>query len=193
MLALRRIRVQDGSLQTASDSELNVVAMYLRIRAFWSSMAYVNVDQPSYMDLQTAETMSDKALTWLHARHSQRPGVEFFVQAWDSTARVLQTAIRSGDSLVHACAADSTFQHFWTVYVPDKGTAGAARGSKDTSPPQRPQRDELSTESRMQRSKDLQIAALKRELDQAKGRGGWHEEERSKSKKQKGKGKGKGK
>jgi len=178
-LPLRRMRLQDGSIPQGNDEDTgNTYSMYLKLRAFWYSLAFVCMDIPDFFNLGAAETMADKLLHYLHTRHSAgRPPVRFLADAWDSTARVMQTAVRGNKTLVQATEADSTYQHFWTVYVPvpsaeprppkqqqeqkgkgkgkDKGSKGGGHDGKLAD---------------MQRRKDQHIATLKRDLEEARAR-----------------------
>ena len=181
LLPVRRMKLQDGSLGAHStDAEMtSSINVYLKLRAFWFSYAFVNMDQPEFFSLGAAEQVNDKLLTYLFATHPQgRPPVTFFTEAWDSTARVFQLGVRAGKNLADLTDADSTWQHFWTAFAPpsrppppgfaltdagknqigDKGGKGGKGGKGDKG-------DKIS---QLQQKKDRQIAQLKRELESSK-------------------------
>ena len=121
MLPVRRMKLQDGSLGAqGTDAELiSSNHVYLKIRAFFFSYAFVNMDQQNFFHLGAAETVNDKILGYLYAAHAHgRPPVAFFAEAWENTARVFQLGLRSGKMLCDLTEADSTWQHFWTAYTP---------------------------------------------------------------------------
>ena len=173
LLPLRRMRLQDGSVDAQSaDSELgSSYIIYLKARAFFLSYAFVNIDQTWFFSLEAAETINDKILAYLHARHAQgRPPVAFFAEAWENMARTFQLGVRAGRPLLELTAADTMWQHYWTVYQPtpkpppstreapqqnSKGKAGS-KGTRDGSTG-----DTVRT---MQQRKDREIADLKRQL-----------------------------
>ena len=178
LIPLRRLRVQSGSSEDTKgnieEEAFTVHAIYLKLRAFWTTMAYLSIDQPSFLTFQAADELTDKILDWLHRRHhSGRPPASFFVAAWESTARVLQTGVRAGKPLRDVLEADSSFQHFWTVYVQTEShSQQAPRQNKGDTMKEQKGQNRGGTDTRLanlQRQKDQQIAQLKRELEKAKG------------------------
>ena len=186
LLPIRRMRLQDSSLNDVKEDNLHT--MYLKLRAFWYSMAMVCQDIPEFFDLQEAEDINDRLLGYLHKKHATRPPYTFFIEAWENTARVFQSAVRSKKLLKDVTAAESSYQHFWTVFVPEssppstptgtgpgtgKGKQGKGKGKDGNnkgnnqwiSPASSAQQD---TYTRLQRTKDREIAALRKQLDDAK-------------------------
>ena len=180
------MRLQDGSL--SGDAEIkNVHVIFMKLRAFLYSYAYVNIDQRTFFDFDAATGMEDKLLIFLHMQHPQgRPPLTFYLNAWDATARVFQKGVRSGKTLTELCAADSGWQHLWNNYVPEQpqtraltiyaegsdhadneqGTRGRKGGNKDRRSSGQPDRV-----AAVQQAKDKQIANLKRELAQERSGG----------------------
>ena len=180
LLPIRRMRLQDGSLNDSKEDTTHVC--FLKLRAYFYSMAFVCQDMPGFFNLQAAENTVDKILIFLHTRHPSRPPPNFHSQAWESTARTFQSAVRAGRSLNDAVAAESTYQHFWTIYVPEvsglsggghsgsgsRGTRGGRRGQgQDGGKSSGPQHDQSDALARLQRTKDLEIARLTKQLKEA--------------------------
>ena len=184
MLPLRRMKLQDGSVTAqGSDQEMRSShIVYLKIRAFFMSYAFVNMDQQSFFHLGAAEAVGDKILNFLYMMHPNcRPPVTFYAEAWDQTARVLQLGVRAGKQVCDLTEHDSSWQHFWTNSTPaprapptasvdgsgrGKGRGGkeAGKGDTDTS--------KLDAMRAMQAKKDKQISQLKRDLEATKSAGG---------------------
>ena len=188
LLSLKRMRLQDGSVGSGgADADVGPVhVIFLKLRAFFYSYAFISIDNTAWFDYAAAEAMVDRLLIFLHMRHpAGRPPVTFYSDAWDATARVFQKAVRSGKNLTEATEAEGTYQHIWSHYVRD--TEQRARGSSQDDKA----KDKLKTNGKegsknkdfdtrlanLQRSKDQQIAALKRELENKQGpapkKGGW--------------------
>ena len=176
IVQVKKIKMQSGSSTCETDEKVaddnTPHAANIRLRAFWTTMAYINIDQPAYLDYQTTEELCDKILDWVHRRHrAGRPPTSFFLNAWEQTSRVLQSGVRNGKTLKELLTADSSFQHFWTVYVPEgqsvqgrEESSGSRTRGQDLSEKEKFER----TLSKVQREKDLQIQALKRQLESSK-------------------------
>ena len=121
LLAVRRMRLQDNSVQVCSnDAELKEgIQVFIRVRAFLYSLAFVNMDNTAFWDLATAELTADRILTFIHTTGPHgRPPVSYLAEAWDATSRVFQLAVRGGTPLKEIAAAESNWQHNWTSYTP---------------------------------------------------------------------------
>ena len=201
LLPVRRMKLQDGSLGAqGTDAELTSSNhVYLKIRAFFFSYAFVNMDQQIFFNLGAAETVNDKILGYLYAVHAHgRPSVAFFAEAWENTARVFQLGVRSGKMLCDLTEADSTWQHFWTAYTPtpraqptntDAGKGlGQGLEKRDKGAGKNSKKGDTELLRNIQQKKDRQIAQLKRELEVSKSaagsststpsRGGWWKSQR---------------
>ena len=66
------MRLQDGSVGAqSSDPEIGSVhVVYLKVRAFFLSYAFTNMDQPSFFSLGAAEAVNDKLLNFLFMKHA---------------------------------------------------------------------------------------------------------------------------
>ena len=171
---VRRLELEDGSVGAVSnDSEMSIHTIYLKIRAFLHSAVFVNMDQPEWFDLASAEALIDRIINFLHHRHALRsPSIRTrgspqpWLSSWESTLKEL-------------ASQESIYQHFWTKYVPDTSRTERARAEKS---PQRGgsrkgggkeggrdrARDEGDKVAQIQRTKDRKIASLKRQLSEFK-------------------------
>ena len=67
LLPVHKMRLQDGSIKDGEIKQLHVV--YVKLRAFFMSYAWVNINNLAFFTCDAAEAMSDKVLTLLHAHH----------------------------------------------------------------------------------------------------------------------------
>ena len=192
LLPVRKMRLQDNSIQVVStDAELKeAFAVYVRVRAFNFSMAFTNMDNQAFWDLEAAEMINDKLMLILFSSGPQgRPPVTHFTNAWDEMSRVFQLAVRGGRMLKEVAAADASWKHIWTSWNPSprsignqdgdfaarsgrkRGGGGGAEGTGSRSgyaasgagqgSPRAPPTDAVR---RVQAQKDKEIADLKRKL-----------------------------
>ena len=181
LLPVRRMRLEDGSVGTVSnDSEMSIHVIYLKIRAFLYTTVFVNMDQPEWFDLAAAEALIDRLMNFLHHRHSAgRPPISFYTNAWESTARAFQLGVRSGKTLKELASQESIYQHFWTQYVPETNRAERVRAEKSPQPGgsgkgggKEGRRDRAREDgdkvAQIQRTKDREIASLKRQMSELK-------------------------
>ena len=189
LLPVRRMKLEDGSLGTvSSDSEMNTHIIYLKTRAFLYTTAFVNMDQTEWFDLGAAESLIDRLLGYMHLRHAAgRPPISFYTNAWESTARAFQLGVRSGKTLKELASQESLFQHFWTQYVPEPkperargepsqqqphGKGAGKEGGRDRA------RDSGDRVAHIQKTKDREIAALKRQLSENSSHGQSNEQKK---------------
>ena len=179
IVQVKRMRVQSGNSEAPNEGDKDTQAIedvrsahifYLKVRAFWTTMAYVNIDQTQYMTYEACEETTDKILGWLHQRHrAGRPPTSFFVNAWEATSRVLQTGVRKGEMPKDLLEADSSYQHFWTVYNPETKVQQQTEGNGQRKTDRMQDKsDKMDTRiAKLQQEKDRQISALKRQLEEA--------------------------
>ena len=72
LIPIRKMRLQDGSVGAqSSDQEIGgVFIVYLKVRAFFLSCAFTNVDQQSFFNIGAAEAVNDKLLNFLFMKHA---------------------------------------------------------------------------------------------------------------------------
>ena len=106
------------------------IELYMRIRAFFYTVAYVSVRDTSFFDVQTALFMSEKVLNFVSQTFkNQVPPTAFYVQAWASTAHHLSEQVRiSGSSLKDACLGTAGWEHRWTSWSPSPGGGNINHG-----------------------------------------------------------------
>ena len=177
LLPIHKMRLQDGSIKDGEIKQLHVV--YIKLRAFFMSYAWVNITNLTFFTCDAAETMTDKLLTLLHAHHANgRPPIKYYLEAWDQTARVFQVGVRSGKSLTSLCEADTTWTHFWNNWVPDASRGRelalteddrepAAKRAKGTGKAKN-QNTAGNQVAAVQQAKDRQIADLRKQLADAR-------------------------
>ena len=175
LLPVKRMRLQDGSVTSgSSDNDAGPIhVIYIKLRAFFYSYAFVNIDQTDWFDISAAIAMSDRILLFLYMKHPNgRPPLRFFLEAWDATARVFQKGVRSGKSLTAVTEAEGTYQHLWSNYVPHKDDAQDEKSMEKKGGGGKPAgKSQDSKLAQIQSQKDQEIARLKRQLEQAKGTG----------------------
>ena len=147
------------------------------MRAYMYSHAFCNIDQPDYFSLGDAEAAVDKCLGYLYAQYPQgRPPVSHWAEAWEQTLRVWQIGIRGGKKLSELISHDSAYQHFWTSWQPasrpdrggGKGSSSSGSYGKDTRAKEGKGDSGGDGLRTMQQKKDRQIAALRKDLEDAK-------------------------
>ena len=119
MLFLKNMQTQDGKSATGSSGGSEIGNSH----TIFHDVGYID-----FFSLAAAEAMVDKVTTF----HSHQCS-----NVRDHTARVLQSAVRCGQTLIAASEADSAHQHFWTIHVPvvvapnKKAWTGKQDNSKD--------------------------------------------------------------
>jgi len=124
-------------VEIAADSVAGHWQVYIRVRAFFFTCAYVCVADPSMFDLQTANAASEKVLSFLQHTYSVRyPPVSFFVLAWTQTCHRISEALRIRDNpkLKSIVLDGSLWESHWTSYIPTQNGSGGSKGQADTSP-----------------------------------------------------------
>ena len=111
------------TIGVVSDLCTKPIELYMRIRSFFYTMAYVSVRDTSFFDIQTALFMSEKVLNFVSQTFkNQVPPTAFYVQAWASTAHHLSEQVRiSGSTLRDACLQTAGWEHRWTSWSPVAG------------------------------------------------------------------------
>ena len=118
--------VQAGKPTTMQEIEeecTNIFNMYVRLRALFTTLAFVSCDQPDFFEFETSELFLDKIMDWLMKRDwkgGKKPPLPFFARAWNETQSFFQSGVQSGATLNALTQQESSFQHFWTVY-PTRG------------------------------------------------------------------------
>ena len=98
----------------------------VRIRAYFTTMAFVSIKKPAFFDFQTALFMSDKVLGFVSQTFDgQRPPASFYAAAWAATVHHLGEQIRvSGSSLKDAVKNTGGWEHRWTGWTPPANASG---------------------------------------------------------------------
>ena len=153
--------------------------VFIRIRAFFTTVAYTSIDQVEFFDYQSCEGIVDNIFFWLYKRHKgERPNLAFFLDAFTSTMQIFQEAVRNGRPLKAVVNNYAEYQHHWTVYVPN----GQDNTQQEGGHAQKRPRDQSSQSNealkndlnnlkealrKVQSEKDKEIARLRSSLDMA--------------------------
>ena len=72
--------VRAGAPATAESVDVDVTGTHqawLRVRAYFHTMAYLSLDVPDFFDFQAADAISEKILAWIHKKHKGAPSDQF--------------------------------------------------------------------------------------------------------------------
>ena len=107
------------------------IELYIRIRAWMTTMAYISVRNTAWFDFQTALFGSDKVLHLVTQTFGgQHAPTSFYVSAWAATVHYFSEHVRvSGATLKEAVLNTGAWEHRWTGFTPsgqrgDQASAG---------------------------------------------------------------------
>ena len=94
--------------------------LYIRIRAFFYTAAYVSIATPLFFDYQTAIFMSEKVMHFVtQTFNGQLAPVHFYVKSWAATIHHLAETVRiSSTTLKDACRQTAAWEHRWSGWTP---------------------------------------------------------------------------
>jgi len=128
------LQVQPGKaaegIEVISDSVTGPMEVFRRARAFFHTVAYLCIADPSMFDLQTAVTASEKVLNFVQKTYEGRtPPVAFFVQAWAQTIHCFSEQLRMTTcmQLKEIVLNGSLWEAFWTSF--QSGGGGPSSGA----------------------------------------------------------------
>jgi hypothetical protein len=109
------------------------IEIYLRVRAYFMTVAYVNIRNPTWFDYQTAIFASEQVLTLLMQTFNKlTPPVTFYIEAWGQKIHHFSEQVRvSGDSMavvVRNTGGCLTFWNCWTSPPNQSGGGGSTSG-----------------------------------------------------------------
>ena len=113
---------------------------YVRMRAIFTTLCYVCVQDPSFYDYGTNEDFCDLLLDLLNRTYSGNgffhvhPPLAFFQRAYLSMMSDFCQEMRTNDAkLAELVKGKSAWQHYWTGYIPDSnGIPAAVSGSSSS-------------------------------------------------------------
>ena len=121
-----------------ADTVLRPFDVYLRVRAWFFTLAFISVKRPQWFDLQDAWYASERILYFVLSQYNGiTPPTNYFVTAWALTVNHFADAIRTQEgttlkSLVYNAGA---WEHRWTNFVPtekaNQRQAAQTRGGAD--------------------------------------------------------------
>ena len=151
-----------------ADEVFTSMQIFERSRAFFSTVAYVCVNDPSFFGLQDLIYMEDKILELLQfTKDKRRPPVQHFVAAWALTLRFFSDEIRtSGRALSTLIRETASWQSNWTSWSPPSSPPSSSHG-----PAANPSQREKELE-RMLTNARREAAGLQSERDRLAAKSG---------------------
>jgi len=127
------------------------IELYIRIRAWLITMAFVSIRNPDFMNFQTAINSSDKILkfvtqTWNQGRTSAP--VSYYTNAWASTIHHLSEEVRINKKSLNLALSETGLWEFrWTSWKPSENKQGTGSGQEYTATPDLPKHisDEIAS------------------------------------------------
>ena len=179
--------------EEVNDVVPNTHGIYLRIRAIFTTLSYVTVQDPSWFSFGDNENFCDLILDLLNRTYSGNglshvhPPLSFFQRAYVSMMSDFCQELRTVDTkLCELVARKSSWQHYWTGYIPDSGsvpssTSGSSSlesiplgiGRPDNASVDQQLKEALKMARQSQSQLDKQNAALRsgaHETDNGKGK-----------------------
>ena len=119
-----------------ADEVQNSMQIFCRIRAFFSTLAYISIHEPDWFPLQDLIFTEDKFFDLLQwTKDKRRPPLSHFITAWALTLRFMSDEVRTnGRKLGSLVRETSSWQSAWTCWSPPATTttvASASAGSSD--------------------------------------------------------------
>ncbi len=108
------------------------IAIFLRGRALFSTIAYVSVHNQQWLSLDDAEFAADKLLQLINQEfNGRRAPMNFYVGAWSATMQRWSEQVRtSGQTLGCIVRQTAACEHLWTLWYP----ASASLSGSSTAP-----------------------------------------------------------
>ena len=127
--------------------------LYIRVRADFTTMALVSIQDPAWLDFETCEEFLEDILMFTNMRFGKaRAPVQHFVKAYGATMQIFVDNIRKKGQTMKDCINNTAkWHHLWTVYSP--APVGPIRAAGATSETHGEQQETVDKE--MQRLKNL--------------------------------------
>ncbi len=144
--------------------------LYIRLRAYFTTVAFLSINDRAFLSFGAAEQMSDMLLRLLNNTYSnQMAPVTFYVEAWAQTAKLMSDHVLTNDgSLEEFIKQTSLWRHIWTGYAPTRTNSGPGTPTKlhngpDTEPDLNDRVQRLRGQlSEMQSQRDRAVAQAKK-------------------------------
>ena len=117
--------------EVIADEVQSSIQIFERSRAFFSTIAYVCVNEPEWFSQQDLIFIEDKLLELLQwTKDKRRPPLSHFIAAWAVTLRFFSDEIRtSGRNLGALVRETSSWQSNWTSWTPPPTSSGTPSGA----------------------------------------------------------------
>ena len=92
--------------------------LWIRIRAFFTSIAFVSVNDLDFMTFGGAEHMSDAILRIINQTYNgSLAPVTYYVEAWAQTAKLMSEHVSTNEGMLETFVrAPSSWRHLWTNF-----------------------------------------------------------------------------
>ena len=121
--------IQGGNVheyEEINDVVSNTHMIYMRIRAVFTTLCYITIQDPSWFDFGSCENFCDLIMDLINRTYTGNgftrvhPPVAFFQRAYMSMMADFCQEMRTVDtSLNELVSRKSAWQHYWTGYLPD--------------------------------------------------------------------------
>ena len=115
-----------SEFEEVHDMVHDIHGIYLRIRALFTTLTYVTVQDPGWFSFENNENFCDLILDLLNRTYTGNghshvhPPLSFFQRAYTSMMSDFCQEMRTSDTrLCELVARKSSWQHYWTGYLPD--------------------------------------------------------------------------
>ena len=104
--------------QDINDDVIDKYNLWVRIRAWLFSIAFLTLPVENFLSPAKAESYSEMFLELMHVRFDGSPApLQHFITAYLQSAKVWVEAIRDGRTLEDALCAEATWRHLWSTYT----------------------------------------------------------------------------
>ncbi len=171
-------------VSAAVDVVTKPIELWMRVRAFFMTLAYVSIKTPEFFDYQSAIFISEKVLGWVTNTFQGRPApASFYVSAWAATVHHFSEQVRvTKQTMTNIVGNVGAYENRWLNYqhpIDHHASASSSSSTSSASPnvdlPQRVQ-EELArlreSTKRFQAERDSARSALRNNQTEGKGKGG---------------------
>ena len=115
--------------EIVADSIGKPIELYMRIRAWLNTMAFICINRVDFFDFPTAILASEKILNFCtQTFDSAHAPVSHYVKAWAATITFFAEHVKTApkNTLKEAILMTASWEHRWTSYQPPSGGGGSS-------------------------------------------------------------------